>query len=406
MNGQVADIPGFEEFETQLLNTLNHLYDPGFELAGMMPRLLGIETTADIETARQVIKEHIENMRPPEDAPSAANSRKYYDLLNYRYIMLLSQEEASYKLGITSRHLRRFQHQAVHALSLHIWSKSGMIKKESIETVEPPDNQLHLEEDQLYQELQILEKNSPGVMSNLSDSLSRAGVLARSLLNPAVKLDVETVEKTFSASVHPSILNQLLLTCLQQIGRLAQTGSIQLGAHQENGSATIFFQITPPIDCDSISFYPLPEILARLGGNFSIQSEAKSTQMVLNIPSAQTINVLVVDDNPDIIHFYRRFLARTRYSITDLRDGSQVFTTIEKNHPDIMVLDVMLPDTDGWELLSQLKSLASSQDIPVIVCSVLGQKELALSFGAKVYLSKPVGRLEFIQALDYAASLL
>ena len=406
MNGQQADIPGFIEFETQLLNTLNHLYDPSFELAGMLPRLLGIETSADIEAARQAIKEHIENMRPPEDAPAAANSRKYYDLLNYRYIMLLTQEEASYKLGITSRHLRRFQHQAVHALGLHIWARSGGTKNENAGAHETSQNQPHLEEDQLYQEMQILEKNSPGVMSNLSASLSRAGILANSLLSSSMKLDVEAVDQAFNASIHPSILNQLLLTCLQQIGRQTHTGGIHLGARHENGFAIIIFQITPPISGETLSFYPLPEILARLGGAFSIQLGDQSTQLELRIPSAQSINVLVIDDNPDIIHFYRRFLARTCYIIADLRDGSQVFEMIEKCRPDIIVLDVMLPDTDGWELLSQLKGRASSRNIPIIVCSVLGQKDLALSFGAKVYLSKPVGRLEFIQALDYAACLL
>ncbi len=146
MSGQEADIPDFDEFEAQLLNTLNHLYDTGFTLAGVMPRFLGIETTADVETARQVIKEYIESMRPPEDAPAVAASRKYYDLLNYRYLMLLSQEEASYKMGITSRHLRRFQHQAVHALALQIWSKSRMAQNESDTAPGPPHNQSHLEE--------------------------------------------------------------------------------------------------------------------------------------------------------------------------------------------------------------------------------------------------------------------
>ncbi len=242
-------------------------------------------------------------------------------------------------------------------------------------------------------------------MSNLEDSLSRVSVLSHSLLNPVVKLEVEAVEKSVSVSIHPSILNQLLLTCLQQIGCQAQTGTIHLGARHENGFAIIFFQITPPIDNKSLSFYPLPDILAQLGGVFSIQPGNKSTLMELKIPAAQTINVLVIDDNPDILHFYHRYLARTCYTLTDLREGRQVFETIEKNRPDIIVLDVMLPDTDGWELLSQFKGRASSRDIPVIVCSVLGQKELALSFGAKAYLSKPVGRLEFIQALDYAASL-
>jgi CheY-like chemotaxis protein len=142
-----------------------------------------------------------------------------------------------------------------------------------------------------------------------------------------------------------------------------------------------------------------------LGGEFSLRTDEKFTEIEMIIPSAEIVKVLVIDDNPDIIHFYKRFLSRTRYVLRDLNQGTLALDTIAKDHPDIIVLDVMLPDTDGWELLAQLKTLPVSKDIPVIICSVLGQEELALSLGAKAYLAKPVGRVEFIKALDYAAGL-
>ena len=68
----------------------------------------------------------------------------------------------------------------------------------------------------------------------------------------------------------------------------------------------------------------------------------------------------------------------------------------------MIVLDVMLPDPaiDGWELLAQLHEHPETRSIPVIICSVIRERQLALSLGAASYLPKPVRRKDFIEALD------
>ena len=66
------------------------------------------------------------------------------------------------------------------------------------------------------------------------------------------------------------------------------------------------------------------------------------------------------------------------------------------------MLDILLPDVDGWELLSQLHSSPSTRPIPVIICSIVRENELASCLGAVQYLPKPVHRQDFIRALDRA----
>jgi CheY-like chemotaxis protein len=64
----------------------------------------------------------------------------------------------------------------------------------------------------------------------------------------------------------------------------------------------------------------------------------------------------------------------------------------------------MLPDVDGWELLTNLHEHHDTRSIPVIICSVVKRQELAAALGASLYLPKPVRRREFIQALDQVLS--
>jgi len=114
--------------------------------------------------------------------------------------------------------------------------------------------------------------------------------------------------------------------------------------------------------------------------------------------------VLVVDDNEDLVHFYRLCLAGTTYRIVAVGEGRRAFEMIEAKRPDIIVLDLMLPDIDGWELLAQFHEHPLSRSIPIVVCSVVREEDLAFALGATVCITKPVRRRQFTQALDKALS--
>ncbi|MCG8352254.1 MAG: response regulator [Chloroflexales bacterium] len=67
--------------------------------------------------------------------------------------------------------------------------------------------------------------------------------------------------------------------------------------------------------------------------------------------------------------------------------------------PDVVVLDVMMPEMDGWEVLQRLRANASNRDLPIIVCSVFDDPELARSLEASLVLPKPIGRDDILTAL-------
>jgi len=123
--------------------------------------------------------------------------------------------------------------------------------------------------------------------------------------------------------------------------------------------------------------------------------------VVMTMPLRRT-RVLIVDDNEDLIYLYRRCLSGSRYNMASLSQGSTVLEEIETIRPDVIVLDLMLPDADGWQLLAELHEHPVSRDTPLIVCSVVREEELALALGATLCLSKPVQCQELIAALDQA----
>ncbi len=81
------------------------------------------------------------------------------------------------------------------------------------------------------------------------------------------------------------------------------------------------------------------------------------------------------------------------------RDGQEALDLFASVQPDAVLLDVMMRDVDGWQILQALKTDPYTQDIPVIVCSVLAEEALATTIGADAYLRKPVTQSSLVLAL-------
>ena len=78
---------------------------------------------------------------------------------------------------------------------------------------------------------------------------------------------------------------------------------------------------------------------------------------------------MLVDDNQDILDVLRYILEDSGYEVDTLSDGHDLFKQIEKNHPDLILLDIMLGDMDGRVLCKNVKQTAETHDIPVILVS-------------------------------------
>jgi signal transduction histidine kinase/CheY-like chemotaxis protein len=110
--------------------------------------------------------------------------------------------------------------------------------------------------------------------------------------------------------------------------------------------------------------------------------------------------VLCVDDDEGVLTLFRRYLRKQGYQIVGLTDSSRVLQEAKRLRPYAITLDVMMPEKDGWEVIRDLKEDPETRDIPVIVCSIVSDKEKGMTLGAADYLVKPIVEDDLIAALD------
>ncbi len=117
-----------------------------------------------------------------------------------------------------------------------------------------------------------------------------------------------------------------------------------------------------------------------------------------------TKTILCVEDEPEMIDLIRLILSRKGYSVKGASGGVEGIRLIKELHPDLVLLDLMMPDMDGWEVYQQMKAEASLREIPVIVVTAKAQnidKVLGLHI-AKVddYIAKPFSPQELVDSVD------
>jgi signal transduction histidine kinase/DNA-binding response OmpR family regulator len=165
-------------------------------------------------------------------------------------------------------------------------------------------------------------------------------------------------------------------------------GSIWVESEKGKGSA---FYWTLPITQDNI-FEPVRQLAARQ--NKGPESEQAKES------SASKDCALVVDDDPQSADLLRTYLEEVGYEVATADSGSKALHLARSLHPSVITLDVMLPDTDGWRILQELKLDKETADIPVIITSALPDEKTGAELGAAGYVVKPISRNELLSRLQ------
>lgn len=100
--------------------------------------------------------------------------------------------------------------------------------------------------------------------------------------------------------------------------------------------------------------------------------------------------ILAIDDNPQLIEMLRLCLEGHGYEVIAAYRGSEGLCEFQENHPDLVILDIMMPDMDGWEICRRLREMSS--DVPILILTVLKKKAnvvKGLALGADEFIVKP-----------------
>jgi len=114
--------------------------------------------------------------------------------------------------------------------------------------------------------------------------------------------------------------------------------------------------------------------------------------------------VVCIEDEPEMIDLVRLILGRKGFGVIGANGGIEGLETVRREKPDLILLDLMMPDMDGWEVYQQIKADAELRAIPVIVVTAKAQsidKVLGLHI-AKVddYITKPFGPQELLESVE------
>ncbi len=111
----------------------------------------------------------------------------------------------------------------------------------------------------------------------------------------------------------------------------------------------------------------------------------------------ENLSVLIVDDEPNIVQLAKLYLERDNFQVDSVGDGLQALEAIQSHQPDLVVLDVMLPRLDGFEICRRLR--AAGSQVPIIMVTARDEdidKILGLELGADDYLTKPFNPRELV----------
>jgi DNA-binding response OmpR family regulator len=118
--------------------------------------------------------------------------------------------------------------------------------------------------------------------------------------------------------------------------------------------------------------------------------------------------VLIVDDDPDLVETVCMMLEDKGYEVGKAYDGVEGEEAIKERHPDLLVLDVMMPRKDGYQLCAELKADSATKDIPVILLTAVGEAVPTTSYThaqgmsteAEEYIPKPVDSTTLVEAVE------
>jgi CheY-like chemotaxis protein len=397
----------FSRFRDSLRDALLHIHTAEFVAPDVLLEVTGCDRVGGPAALQSCLLAAIDELEPGEDVPATSRLQRAYASLHDRFVLGFTQEETAERLSVSVRHLQRIQVDAVHLLARHLWERwlasdpataplrSRGTSEESAR-IQASDWRA-----QADRELASLSASEPEASADIGDIVQSVVDLEESVLaRRGITVEQHLPDAELVAAVHPAVLRQALIVAVSRLSQAMGGGVISLRATVDEGFIAIGLSAPLATWLERPVSDLLGDVIVPPGASATVHRGRSTIRIELRVPARKARVVVVVEDNRDMVVFYRHCVTGLPYRIVHLEPHPGVVGQIEAAAPDIVVVDVMMPHVDGWQVITHLRALPTTREIPVIVCSVIKEEELARSLGASGFLPKPVRPRQFVSALS------
>ena len=392
-----------EQFQELIKDALAHLYD--FAYLRTLPLLDALvpdggESSMDrVLRLRQRLQLAIERLAPVEQIPETAKEWRPYLALRYHYVDCLDLQQVEKRLGLGDRQLLRERNRGLEALAALLYEETLTASEQ-----DPQRAPLAGEDSLAAVSTVTSEISAMGVeytQTSICDTVDRARQAVAGLsAQHAVEIDCSPIDDQLVVLADAALLRQTLIAALSHAIAACTAGpiSVEAGLLNRCVSITVTWREAPVEQTASLA--ALAALVSAQKGSVQVDRLGETTVLTLSIPQGRIASILVIEDNPSLLQLYGRYLATEQYRVLRTETGAEGLAMARSELPDVIVLDVMMRGMDGWEVLQRLRAQSETQSIPVIICSVLPERDLALSLGADAFLTKPVARFDLLDTIQ------
>ncbi len=380
-----------DSFLHEVKDALENLYDFAFlnrhPLSATSPVTHGAE--ADGHRLRRELVEAIETLHP---SASSGSGGRVYHLLNLHYVAGMTIPEAAANLGVSPRQAYRDLRQGHESVSYLLWYRRQSTTETTAPTAEAsPD---HAPERAAPTDISAIVETAIKAVSRLAE---RTGV-ALSVVLPDTPLVIATDQ---------AVAQQVCIHVISQTIQASQPRPLAITLSASDDASRLDLDYSPrdptvgvPIDAVVQGFIERLHFQVTQPPIVAFAAEPAGTVRLSLILARRRPTLLVIDDHIGLSDLLQRYLTGRALEVTAAADALTGLQLAQELQPDAVIVDLMMPGMDGWELLQRLRTTPTTAHLPVIICSVINDPELAYSLGASFFLSKPVTRESLLTALE------
>ncbi|MCC6804377.1 MAG: response regulator [Anaerolineae bacterium] len=375
---------------------LEHLYDlPFLQEHALVAHPTVILSDSSIPPSQALRRLLMRALETPTLSPDRASTPgRYLKLVYLHYVDGMTIQEAAHSLGVSERQAYRDLQKGIETVASVLWDTLNASQNTPTDA-EPPPMSLRAEVDRLMPHVSTIDF---GAVVHYAQRAVQKMAQQRH-----VDLIVELPFTPCSVRSNEVMAQQLVVRVLSQIVQSVDAATVRIRIANNPRSRYVELAICldgailsrAVVDSDALAL----QLFERLGWSYRYDTApSDGIRLIITTPTDLRF-LLVIDDNESLAELLDRYLMNKPYRIVAATDPGEGLRLVQELQPDIIMLDIMMPDMDGWELLQRLRNGSKTSNIPIIVCSVFNDPELAQSLGATLFLSKPLSRELFLDAL-------